>query len=90
MNKQPKVSVVCSRIDGHCWAVEFFFFFSSIAANYRQYFENILRNKPANPPNFDVYEAMIDRKAVEAKRAVNALKGTASCDKLVLEDMVTV
>ena len=50
----------------------------------------MLRNKPANTPNFDVYEAMIDRKAAEAKRAVNALKGATSGDKLVLEEMVTV
>ena len=80
-----KVSVVRSRMDRHCSAVEFFFFFSSIAANYRQYFEKILRSEPDNPPNLDVYKVMIERKA-----AVNALKGAALHEKLVLEDMVTV
>ena len=62
--------------------------FSSILSNFRKHFNDILANKPANPPDFDVYEDMIDKKAEEAKKAIDNTAGASDADKQKAKDEV--
>ena len=58
-----------------------YFCFSSILNNFKQHFNTILENKPANPPDFDVYEAMIASKAAEANKAIDNTVGASAQQK---------
>ena len=70
------------------WLVCLDFFFSSILSDFRKHFNDILANKPANPPDFDVYEDMIDKKAEEAKKAIDNTAGASDADKQKAKDEV--
>ena len=63
-------------------------FSSSILSNFRQYFNNILANKPANPPDFDVYEDLIDKKAANAKSKIDATAGASAAEKAAAKAQV--
>ena len=63
-------------------------FSSSILSNFRQYFNNILANKPANPPDFDVYEDLIDKKAANANSKIDATAGASAAEKAAAKAQV--
>ena len=65
-----------------------YFCFRSILNNFKQHFNTILENKPANPPDFDVYEAMIASKAAEANKAIENTAGASAQQKQTAKNEV--
>ena len=65
-----------------------YFSFSSILNNFKQHFNTILENKPANPPDFDVYEDLIDKKAANAKSKIDATAGASAAEKAAAKAQV--
>ena len=76
--------MTCFVVDQSVWT----FCFSSILSDFRKHFNDILANKPANPPDFDVYEDMIDKKAEEAKKAIDNTAGASAAEKQKAKDEV--
>ena len=54
---------------------------SKVSNPFKQHFNTNLENKPANPPDFDVYEAMIASKAAEANKAIDNTAGASAQQK---------